>query len=363
MTGLQRIDGTGGGEISSSVTHSSSSPSLASSRSTASNISASVTAPLLSESRSLKTSESVSDVRVLAIDDRLAAEALDALLDVAPRHRRMSAPIDFRNCSAPGPLLFPKQRRLLRLMPRQHCRRRWRPGSSAGGRLPTSLPSPGDRPSDRDMHAAVKRPLFEHQDHVADFRGRLDRLAGALRRCPSQHDQAAQHDSSTAPRDAGAVRPFCRSRNTPRRPRNPKPRPSAPVGRREPATTFEITSSITLPERSTSGIGRPSGEMFSLPGSTPIAGAQRRMQIADADGRSATSVPRAPVLPIAWPPLIPAPPSTADQAIGKWSRPSGLLIFGVRPNSPIQTTSVDSSRPRSRRSSISVDQAGSSDVA
>ena len=46
-----------------------------------------------------------------------------------------------------------------------------------------------------------------------------------------------------------------------------------------------------------------------------------------------------------WPPLMPPPASTVVQAAGKWSRPALLLILGVRPNSPIQTISVESSRP------------------
>ena len=71
-------------------------------------------------------------------------------------------------------------------------------------------------------------------------------------------------------------------------------------------------------------------------------------------------MPSAPVLPMTWPPLIPPPANTVVQAAGKWSRPAWALIFGVRPNSPIQTISVESSSPRLRRSSISVAHAGSS---
>ena len=54
-------------------------------------------------------------------------------------------------------------------------------------------------------------------------------------------------------------------------------------------------------------------------------------------GRSLICSPSAPVSPIVWPPRIPPPASTVDQALGKWSRPADSLIFGVRPNSPIQT--------------------------
>ena len=71
-------------------------------------------------------------------------------------------------------------------------------------------------------------------------------------------------------------------------------------------------------------------------------------------------MPSAPELPMTWPPLIPPPARTVVQAAGKWSRPACGLILGVRPNSPIQTISVESSSPRARRSSIRVAQAGSS---
>ena len=44
---------------------------------------------------------------------------------------------------------------------------------------------------------------------------------------------------------------------------------------------------------------------------------------------------------------------TTDQLRGQWSRPAFWLIRGVRPNSPIQTTIVLSSRPRWARSATS----------
>ena len=67
---------------------------------------------------------------------------------------------------------------------------------------------------------------------------------------------------------------------------------------------------------------------------------------------------RRPCCRSTWPPLIPPPARTVVQAAGKWSRPACGLILGVRPNSPIQTISVESSRPSLRRSSISVAQPG-----
>ena len=39
-------------------------------------------------------------------------------------------------------------------------------------------------------------------------------------------------------------------------------------------------------------------------------------------------MPSAPVSPIAWPPRIPPPASTVDQALGKWSRPALRVDLG-----------------------------------
>ena len=43
-------------------------------------------------------------------------------------------------------------------------------------------------------------------------------------------------------------------------------------------------------------------------------------------------------------------PTTTDQQRPQWSRPPPWLMRGVRPNSPIQTTTVFFHRPRSLRS-------------
>ena len=53
------------------------------------------------------------------------------------------------------------------------------------------------------------------------------------------------------------------------------------------------------------------------------------------------------------PGLTPPPNSRLKPHCGQWSRPALPLIRGERPISPITTTSVESSRPRSSRSSIS----------
>ena len=49
---------------------------------------------------------------------------------------------------------------------------------------------------------------------------------------------------------------------------------------------------------------------------------------------------------------MPPPASITQKTFGQWSRPAVLLIFGVRPNSEVTMTSVESSRPRSSRSRI-----------
>src|SRR5205085_1254334 len=58
------------------------------------------------------------------------------------------------------------------------------------------------------------------------------------------------------------------------------------------------------------------------------------------------------VAPRICPGLTPPPANTTLWAIDQWSRPASLFTRGVRPISPISTTSVVSSRPRWSRSSI-----------
>src|SRR5438128_2496072 len=55
-------------------------------------------------------------------------------------------------------------------------------------------------------------------------------------------------------------------------------------------------------------------------------------------------------------PGAPRPARAAENTCPQWSRPPLPLIFGVRPNSPIHTTSVEPSRPRASRSSRRAEQ-------
>src|SRR5262249_38806426 len=127
----------------------------------------------------------------------------------------------------------------------------------------------------------------------------------------------------------------------------------------EDAASHASTSLISLEPGSTSRIGRPTFDWFCFIGSRPRA----RQTVARKSGtdtrRSSTVVPSAEVLPTTWPPLMPPPASTVDHELAQWSRPWLPLIFGVRPNSPIHTISVVSSRPLSLRSCSNVAQAGS----
>ena len=54
--------------------------------------------------------------------------------------------------------------------------------------------------------------------------------------------------------------------------------------------------------------------------------------------------------PITWPICMPPQPISTLKVCPQWSRPASLFIRGVRPNSPIATTSVFSYSPRAIRS-------------
>src|SRR5262249_30316971 len=121
------------------------------------------------------------------------------------------------------------------------------------------------------------------------------------------------------------------------------------------------TSVTGLADLSTIGIGRFTFDRFFFSGSMPSALHSVARRSGTLVGRSSTFIPSLLVAPTACPPLIPPPASTAAKLLGQWSRPlRSATIFGVRPNSPIQMIVVVSSSPRSLRSAISVDHAGSS---
>src|SRR5206468_2873577 len=105
------------------------------------------------------------------------------------------------------------------------------------------------------------------------------------------------------------------------------------------------TSWIGRAPGSTKRIGRPTLDGLALVTSSPSARPTVARKSGTLTGRSETSMPSAEVLPTTCPPLIPPPASTVDHDTAQWSRPLAPLILGVRPNSPIQTTRVVSSRP------------------
>ena len=108
-------------------------------------------------------------------------------------------------------------------------------------------------------------------------------------------------------------------------------------------------SRIGLP-LSVTVMGRPSGVANCFCGSTPSSVAAVAMRSGTVVGRVTTLSPSSLVAPRTTPPRTPPPASTALHAAGWWSRPSSSLILGVRPNSPMHTTSVESRSLRSPRS-------------
>ena len=71
--------------------------------------------------------------------------------------------------------------------------------------------------------------------------------------------------------------------------------------------------------------------------------------------RSRGSAPIASEEPMTCPPGTPAPATAIENTPGQWSRPAEWLISGVRPNSPMASTSVLSRSPRESMSSSSVE--------
>src|SRR5437899_4621033 len=98
-------------------------------------------------------------------------------------------------------------------------------------------------------------------------------------------------------------------------------------------------------------IGRPLGARYSFLGSTPSRSYTVATRSSIDVGLSLGSEAVESEDPYACPPLIPAPASSTENTRGQWSLPALALIFGVRPNSPDTTTSVEDRSPRPARSS------------
>ena len=71
----------------------------------------------------------------------------------------------------------------------------------------------------------------------------------------------------------------------------------------------------------------------------------RRRDVLRADRPVDDSSPRALLRPMTWPIRIDPQPMRTLKVWPQWSRPASLFIRGVRPNSPMATTSVDSYKP------------------
>src|SRR5262249_27103059 len=130
-----------------------------------------------------------------------------------------------------------------------------------------------------------------------------------------------------------------------RRLRGPRPAAPPPAQGEAGAQVHASTPLIAPPAGAATRSGPPRVELVCVRGAMPSTLTTVARKSPTLTGRSSTVVPSALVLPMAWPPLMPPPARTVVQALGKWSRPCCGLIFGVRPNSPIQTMSVSSSRP------------------
>ena len=116
------------------------------------------------------------------------------------------------------------------------------------------------------------------------------------------------------------------------------------------------------------GIWKPIGghRLWVAPESMPLSyapdaplRAERRGELsvsvaagADFDaGAVAGAAPPSSIRPITWPTFIPPPAITSGVRSPQWSRPPFLFSFGLRPISPVTTSSTRSSIPRSFRSS------------
>ena len=113
-----------------------------------------------------------------------------------------------------------------------------------------------------------------------------------------------------------------------------------------------ISPRITWPSLTIS-TGRPPGAISSLSPTMPRHWYIVVAQSSTVSGLSCGSLAVASELPYTVPRLMPPPAITMLNTLGQWSRPAVPLIFGVRPNSVVTHTSVESSSLRRSRSRIS----------
>src|SRR5450755_3496285 len=85
---------------------------------------------------------------------------------------------------------------------------------------------------------------------------------------------------------------------------------------RQQSSRHATISLIGLADLSTMRMGRPTFDSFCFIGSTPSARQTVARKSGTITGRSSTTPPFLPVLPMAWPPLMPPPARTALQPLG-----------------------------------------------
>ena len=128
---------------------------------------------------------------------------------------------------------------------------------------------------------------------------------------------------------------------------HPRARRTASWGtdhRRSAESTDELADRLALLDE----VGRPPGPVLERDrsGIDPQVVIDRRGDILRADRPVDDVLAAALLRPITWPIRIDPQPIRTLKVLPQWSRPASLFIRGVRPNSPIATTSVESYSPR-----------------
>ncbi len=121
----------------------------------------------------------------------------------------------------------------------------------------------------------------------------------------------------------------------------------------------QASSSFTTVPSFTSSTGRSPGARSSVSATIPSVWYTVVAQSSTVRAPESGSAAVASDSPWAWPRFTPPPAMTRLKTFGQWSRPPVLLSFGVRPNSLVTRTRVESRSFRSSRSVMSCAKARS----